>query len=186
MDIVRVFIAVNFPGSVKKQISDISSKIRAEIVKGNLTKSENFHLTLAFIGEIPESRLKAVEKAMDKISFRPFELTMKGIGRFKRNGGDIIWIGIEPSEGLKTLEGIQQDLVRELKDAGFVIDDRGFRPHMTLGREVVTESWDKVKNAAGDVGISVRSEKISLMRSERINGKLTYTEIYAKESEGAV
>jgi 2'-5' RNA ligase len=69
-------------------------------------------------------------------------------------------------------------LRKELISNGFKIDDKKFSPHITLGREILLKDnsvWDFKINAAEKVN------KISLMKSERINGKLVYTEVFAKQ-----
>ena len=181
MKTMRLFIAVNFPGSVKKQIADISSQICDVVSGGNPTSKENYHLTLAFLGEVAETKQRSVEKAMESVSFEPFALTIKGVGRFKRNGGDIVWLGIEKTS---TLMSLQKDLSKELSKIGFEPDRKNFEPHLTLGREMkIGSTWKEIEKIAGAAEMTVPVEKISLMRSERISEKLIYTEIYSKKAD---
>ena len=58
------------------------------------------------------------------------------------------------------------------------MDGRKYSPHITLGREVVTDTRPWRIEPFGET-IST----IDLMKSERINGKLTYTAIYTRKSE---
>jgi 2'-5' RNA ligase len=67
---------------------------------------------------------------------------------------------------------LQSDLADRLLAAGFVLERRRFSPHITLGRDVVT---DVKPRAITPFGETVGS--IELMKSERIGGKLTYTAI---------
>ena len=60
---------------------------------------------------------------------------------------------------------------------GLPVDKKPFSPHITIAREVVSD--EPVKLNVKEVSMPVC--KISLMRSDRINGKLTYTEVYGKE-----
>lgn len=178
---MRLFIAVNFPGSVKKQIGDISSRIYDVVSGGNPTSKENYHLTLAFLGEVADTKQRSVEKAMENTSFEPFVMTIKGVGRFRRNGGDIVWLGIEKTPALMSL---QKDLSKELSKIGFEPDRKNFEPHLTLGREMKTGIiWKDIEKIAGDAEMIVPVEKISLMKSERISGKLVYTEIFSKKAD---
>jgi len=109
---------------------------------------------------------------MDGIKAKGFLLTIRGLGRFKRDGGDILWIGIAQNEDLAY---IKKQLDIGLSDY-FTIDKRAFAPHLTLVRQA------SGANAAftDPPGFAVAVKQISLMKSERINGRLTYTEIYAK------
>jgi len=75
---------------------------------------------------------------------------------------------------------IQRELVRELKEEGFYdIDDREYKPHLTLGRQVrVKPGFDSKEFEAALQPITLEVTGLSLMKSERVEGKLTYTEIY--------
>jgi 2'-5' RNA ligase len=65
---------------------------------------------------------------------------------------------------------------------GFNIEIREFKPHLTLGREIVVDDgFDREMFLKNIPKIDVKINKISLMKSEKINGKLTYTEIYKKQ-----
>jgi len=84
------------------------------------------------------------------------------------------WAGLRES---KTLLELQRDLTGKLSGAGFVLESRRFSPHITIGRRVETGAapWS-IEPFGETVG------KIDLMLSERIDGRLTYTEIYTKRS----
>lgn len=174
---MRLFIALNFKDEIKKYLSDIANRLKDHSVKGNFTRRENFHLTLVFIGET--TKVNEIKTAMDHIDVRSFYLTLKGFGTFRRKGSEIYWMGIEKNE---TLNRIHHQLTRALRDAGFTIEDRDFNAHLTLGREVVMREDFDLKNFAERIEpMSMKINKISLMKSERIGGVLTYTEIYKKE-----
>lgn len=114
---------------------------------------------------------------MDSIDDPKFELSIGGIGRFKRDRGDIICVNADKS---KTLLSIYYNLCRQLNEKGFNLQDRDYKPHITLARNAML---------TGDLGlvcapnIKTTINRISLMKSEQIEGRLTYTEIYAKELE---
>ncbi|MDF2486250.1 MAG: hypothetical protein K0R46_2418, partial [Herbinix sp.] len=135
--------------------------------------------TVNFIGET--KRLTEVKEAMSRVLGKPdatqFTLSIDGFGRFKRDDGDIYWIGVEKDQVLWT---IQQELVKELKEAGFFdIDDRDYKPHLTLGRRIkVDKNFDSKAFGESIQPMQMRVSKISLMKSERIEGKLTYTEVF--------
>ena len=76
---------------------------------------ENLHLTLAFLGECDEKQSAAAKAAMEASSFEPFPAFFERIGRFKRDGGDIWWAGLQES---KTLTGLQKDLTDRLTAMG--------------------------------------------------------------------
>jgi 2'-5' RNA ligase len=81
------------------------------------------------------------------------------------------------------LTRLQKELVKELKVEGFYdLDDHEYRPHLTLGRRVTTvREFDEKSFAAEIPVLQTDVTRLSLMKSERIGGKLTYTEIYSIE-----
>lgn len=176
---MRLFIAINFNEELKSSIEGTIEALKKCAKKGNFTKRENLHLTLVFIGE--SSRLEDIRQAMDKVDEDGFNLSVKGMGRFRRTGGDIYWLGLEKNS---TLQNIYNWLYTALTSAGFQLESREYTPHLTLGREVVLDKDFDIKsfeNTLPQMSMGVRS--ISLMKSERIKGSLVYTSIYDKKLE---
>jgi len=174
---MRLFIAINFDDQMKNRLHEITQKLKSVSIQGNFTRKENFHLTVVFIGET--NKINTVKQIMDKICAEPFDITIGILGKFQRSGGDIYWVGVENNE---YLSAIYKQLAEELASAGFNIEKRSFKPHLTLGREVIlSEKFDEKAFSNTISPMTIRVERISLMKSERINGVLTYTEVYGKE-----
>lgn len=164
---MRLFIAINFDSETKSKIIDVQNKLR-EIAAGRFTRPENLHLTIFFLGEVEDYR--AILPCMKKNFTEEIELCFSGVGSFRSN---LYWIGIKENPALNRL---YRNLCADLDKYGFKTDAKEiFKPHVTLAREVsvnkdiVNISFDEFKMSAN---------RLSLMKSERINGKLTYTEIY--------
>ena len=172
---MRLFVAINLNDEIKDALCGVEKELQAAGAKGNFSKRENLHLTLAFLGEVEQNRVKAVRDAMNRAEFEPFTLEVASAGRFKREEGDILWIGLGAS---KALAALQASLVKELKAGGFAPDDKPFRPHLTIGRKITGAG--RIPESAN--GLSQRVESIELMLSERINGKLTYTPVYSRKA----
>jgi len=174
---MRLFIAINFNEEVKESLCDSIARLKNVALKGNFTRRENLHLTVVFIGET--NKVEAVKQAMDSINALPFELSIGGVGRFKRDGGDIYWAGVKKNN---VLTDIYNQLCVELAKKGFTLENRGYKPHLTLGREVVVpKSFDEKEFAKTVPHMIMSIDYVSLMKSERINGKLTYNEVYRKQ-----
>ncbi len=175
---MRLFTAIVLDDRNKNELYDTVMRVKGLVKGGSFTEKENLHLTVNFIGET--KRLEEVKEAMrhavSKSKVEPFTLTFQGFGRFKREEGDIYWVGVEENNMLWRL---QKELVRDLKEAGFFdIDDREYKPHLTLGRRIrLDRGFDITEFGAGIAPTMMQVRKISLMQSERIEGKLTYTEI---------
>jgi 2'-5' RNA ligase len=176
---MRLFTAILFDEDSKASLYDTVLRLRANASSGSFTAKENLHLTVNFIGETKrlEEVKQAMQRAVEKAKAESFDLTLRGFGCFARREGDIYWVGALREE---ILWRIQRELVRELKEEGFFdIDDREYKPHLTLGRRVrVNPGFDSRQFEATIQPMSIEVTSLSLMKSERVEGKLTYTEIY--------
>lgn len=176
---MRLFIAINFNSGVKANLSEIIDRLKTSSITGRYTLRENLHLTLVFLGEVESGNVPAVQAAMERVRSGPFQLSLGGLGCFKRRGGDIYWIGIDSD---KQLQEIYRQLWDRLTDSGFVLENRPFKPHLTIGRQVdIRPDFDPEEFNARTPPMKTDVNKIALMKSEHIQGKLVYTEIYAVE-----
>lgn len=165
---MRLFIAIHFSKEVKNVLLTAINELKVQAVSGKFTSPENLHLTLAFIGE--SDKIPAIRTAIDRCAIPPFEMAVSGTGHF----GNLYWVGIEFSPKLKALA---ESLQAELRGSGFDIENREFKPHITLARQVETSSPVRLNVKRTAMSVS----RISLMKSERIGGRLTYTEVYGRE-----
>ena len=167
---MRLFIAINFNPDTRLRLLAVRDELRSYSKGGNFTVPENIHLTLAFLGECTAEQTAAVKAVMNTIRFEPFPISINCVGRFKRNDGDLWWMGMAES---KPLLKLQQELSDRLIANGFTLEKRKYSPHITLGRKVITSAtpW-----AVKPFGETVNT--FELMKSERLGGKLIYTSIY--------
>lgn len=169
---MRLFIAINFTEDVKNCLSEAVGKLEECSVSGNFTQRENLHMTLVFLGEVRDM-MPAIH-VMDRHLDKKTELTVSGLGSFRREQGDIYWAGVKENPMLKKY---YRKLCAALKKEGFRIEDRQFRPHITLGRQVILRREPNI--LISDITMPVDS--ISLVKSERVNGRIRYTEVYVRD-----
>ena len=188
---LRLFLAVNFSDEVKARLLEIQDRLRTQCLRGNFSRPENLHLTLAFIGETPEEKLESIFRIIDDIKTPSFDVPFNRTGCFSRTRAvfrqdrgspppgrkELWWIGAEPdSPGLKLLKTLHERLLHRFLDAGFSVDVRPFNAHITLGREI-----KRLEPVVLDCPeLTVRVDRVSLMKSEHISGVLTYTELSAR------
>lgn len=171
---MRLFIAINFDQETKQNIIAVQRRLR-ELGRGNFSRPENLHLTLAFLGEVAPGRVAVIRRLMDNLNVHSLRLVFDHVGYFQRKDGDIWWLGLEPN---KALLALQKELYHRLTDAGFQLDNRPFSPHITLARKVVLDK-EADRNKLIGAPFATKADTVSLMLSERIAGQLTYTEQYA-------
>ena len=173
---MRLFIAINFPAEIKTIIAQRRDRLKEAACQGNFSFDENLHLTLVFLGECDVRQTNSVKAIMDDTRFEGFILTLDKVGHFNRHGGDVWWIGMKEN---KALSDLQADLTMRLIQKGFTLEDRKYSPHVTIGREVKIRQRIETQDI---LHVSFHINNFELMKSERINGKLTYTQVYAKRA----
>ena len=90
----------------------------------------NYHLTLCFLGDIPETRIPALSSVVADLRVTPFSFDLAVTGHF--DGPGVAWVGpVIESEELRRL---QRAVAGRLSDAGFAFDARPFRAHVTVAR----------------------------------------------------
>lgn len=165
---MRLFIAINFDPATKERLLNVQRRLMA-CASGNFTRPENLHLTVAFLGEVAEAA--AAKRAVSERFIQPVELEFDRVGTFRR---DLYWVGIRPSPALDEL---YRGLVDDLRRAGTSGDwPERLVPHITLAREVSLRAQPDLSFEP----FCMTARRLSLMKSERIAGSLTYTEIFGK------
>lgn len=163
---MRLFIAIPFTEEFKGELIHVQNEMRANGVRGNFSRSENLHVTVAFLGEVedPAPALKALQSV-------PVPALVLKSGRLG-NFGELLWIGLQKAPAL---EQYVADVRAALDTAGVSYDRKKFRPHITLVRRADWPYALSVSDLAEAPRASMDVERVCLMKSERINGKLTYT-----------
>lgn len=162
---MRLFIAIRFCPSVTKALLYCMEQLKEQSLSASLTRPENLHLTLAFIGET--NRTAAVMQAMEAVGHMPpFELCLGDAGRF----AGLWWVGVEHSQPLTAAAHCLQ---QSLRRSGFPIELRRFQPHITIARRVALTGPIHFEIPR----VSMTVDRFSLMSSYRCGGRLIYTEV---------
>ncbi|KAF0091715.1 MAG: 2'-5' RNA ligase [Fusobacteria bacterium] len=172
---MRVFVALELPVSVKDKLVIYQEEIKGLYPVGNYSFGDNFHVTLKFIGEVGVDGLSSIKACMDRVvsGIVDFEVSLGGLGVFVKGNRCIIWSKVLDNWSLLRL---CSDLDGCLSRDGFVRMDRSFRPHVTLGRNVLCDGYGISNIVCDIIGFSVNS--ICLMESKRVDGVLMYVPIY--------
>jgi len=133
---LRTFIAVEMSPSVIHRAGDLIDALRVAAAEVNWVRPQQMHLTLKFLGDVPDTETPDICRVVNDVAagFEPFEITCRGAGGFP-NLREIrtLWIGIE--EGADELKRLQTEIDNALKsELGYAKEQRGFHPHLTIGR----------------------------------------------------
>ncbi|MFV8571603.1 RNA 2',3'-cyclic phosphodiesterase [Marinobacter sp. SBS5] len=124
----KVFFGVEIAPDIKQRLL----KIQAPVQSARWQRYEQLHLTLVFMGEVAEDSVQILCEAAEKVSERTFELDVGGLGCFgSPERPKIFWAGVSPET---TIVNLHRQLVDKLLVAGFNVEHRNFRPHITLSR----------------------------------------------------
>lgn len=134
---LRLFIAIAVPPDVRQEIERAQNQLRRCSSPGAIrwTKSEQFHVTLKFLGDVPAEQLPALEESVSAMcaGFPALQLAAGGIGFFPgRHKPRVIWAGAADDAGrLAELHRQIDEAARPYAPA----DKPGkFTGHVTLGR----------------------------------------------------
>ncbi len=131
---MRVFLAIQLPDEVKAKLTAAVQRFSPFAIDVKWYTKDQFHLTLAYLGEVSPAILPYVTAAADRVgaSIPPFTCHINGLGYFgtKRNP-QVLWAGVEPAPELMAM---QEGLWTGLKKFGYVNAEDEFHPHITLGR----------------------------------------------------
>jgi 2'-5' RNA ligase len=141
---MRLFVAVDLGDSARAAVAEAQARLRAHAPQAALrwVRPEHLHLTLAFLGEIHESRLPAAVDALTPpVGQQSFDLELAGLGVFPPRGlPRALWLGIR-SDG--QVRALQRELADRLEAAGFALGERSFNPHLTIARWRSSRAGDR-------------------------------------------
>lgn len=175
-ELTRAFICLEMPDSVVKEVARAQEILENQKFTGKMTELENLHLTLKFLGEINDEKLKKVRERLKEVKFGRFEAKLDEIGTFNFRGKPrIIWIKI----GGKGIFELQKKVDETIEKEGFNLEER-FMSHMTIARVKYAKDkkgfLDYVKNI-GIKDIKFDVEKFYLKKSELKSNCPVYTVI---------
>lgn len=161
---MRLFIAIQFNRPMEDALTAVRDQWIRQGIKGNYTRRENWHLTLAFIGEYAHP--ERVLSAMESVPLQPFPLEPDGVGSY----GGLWWVAPKVTD---EMQAYVKALRRALADAGIPFDRKKFSPHITMIREPSSNRIPPVALPVAGMTVS----HVSLMRSDRGKNGVIYTEI---------
>src|SRR5882762_10705164 len=166
---MRLFVALEIPSTVREHLAELVNSLRAVSPRTRWVRPENLHVTLKFIGEVPETQLASIRTALAQVrSDRPVTLGFGGLGFFPNERHPrVFWAGIEASPNLKILAA---DIEKATETLGISRDKRDFSPHLTLARFGAAQIPEGLRaaiqeNATREFGL-LRTSKFHLIESK--------------------
>ena len=124
---MRLFFALWPPVATAEALHAWARKAQRS-TGGRVTRAETIHLTLAFLGDVPDDRLDAAIAAGRRVRAPRGTLPVERANWWKHNR--IVWVGPE-----RTDASLHEALAAELRAEGFALEKRPFAAHVTLIRK---------------------------------------------------
>ncbi len=154
---LRLFVAVKVPDELGKRLADMERRLAATGADVKWVPESNFHLTLKFLGNVDEARVKAVWEALAPAVSRvqAFDVCLAGAGAFpNKRRASVIWAGIR--SGAEQIKALAQRVEDALEKIGFERESRPFKAHLTLGRARSPRNADKL----GEMLDAMKAEEV--------------------------
>jgi len=188
MSMIRAFIALDLASDVLQKLEEVNRQLKQRL-PGNAVRwvaAKNIHLTLKFLGDVSEANLPVLYEILHKAVEQQatFEIRVAGLGAFPSIGRPrVVWIGVHAPPDLAT---IQHTIDIETARVGYASEDRGFSPHLTLGRIARNASTEDIRQVAnvlggikvGDLGVT-RFQAVHFYRSDLNPQGSIYTRLYS-------
>jgi 2'-5' RNA ligase len=128
---VRLFVALWPPPDAVSELLAVVDGIRTENARLRWTASEQWHLTLAFLGEVADERRPELEERLARAASRhpPLTLRFAGGGRF---GTRVLFTRVESDR--EPLVRLAASVAAAARRSRIPVEDRPYRPHLTLAR----------------------------------------------------
>lgn len=177
----RIFIAINLPEDIKKQLLEEQAKWPE--LPARWAKPSNLHITLLFLGYLPDEELLEVVKATKEVSQKhnPFliKLTKVCYGPPKKPPR-MVWVMGEKSDALGKLQNDLQNALFPISIKGLKEpENRSYAPHINLGRirqwefrQIEPEERPEVNE---EISLRLEVNSIEVMESELKRGGAEYT-----------
>jgi 2'-5' RNA ligase len=149
--------------------------------------SEQLHLTLAFMAAVEQARVPPLVAAISRgFDDPPFTIAFSGFGVFPPHGRPRV-LFLEVVEGAAKLAAVQRLVAERLAEQGIALEDRPYRPHLTLARWREGHSADARRILASARGERLQQDvaHVTLYHSRLSSNGATHTALAKGELAGA-
>jgi len=177
---LRLFIAIDIGEDIRKQMSSLTAELHNIVPGMKPVNPDVMHLTIKFLGSTNEKLILQIidEMKVSVASISSFTLRIAGAGAFPNpERARVVWVGIH-TDGNNALTLIKEELDKRLSGLGFEIEERDFKPHLTLARIKFPQKGDKIQNFVNKYSSTefgtVNVASINLMQSTLLPSSAKY------------
>ena len=187
MGLLRAFIAVELPLPLREAVCKATAPLQGDI--GSVVRwvpMQNMHLTLKFLGDVSLANVEMLSEMLraEADLFPCFELRLNGLGSFPNlKRPRVLYIGIQAPA---TLQALQRGIDSASRRLGYESEERGFSPHLTIGRvkQTITPTEQQtvrraLEAARIDALGTARVDSVHLFKSDLKPTGSVYTRLYS-------
>jgi 2'-5' RNA ligase len=127
----RAFIALELTNDIKDQLAIAQKTLRGCRARFTFVDPELIHITVKFLGEVDDKKLREVMDALAKVSIVPYPVTTGNVTVNNKNRPHTVWCTIQDTGESERLFVLIEDALAPL---GFARETRRFTPHATIAR----------------------------------------------------
>ena len=132
---IRCFVAIEIPQMIQDLLISVQDELKTKFRGACWVKRGNIHLTLKFLGDVAPNQIGIIRNVIQQVAGNrpPFLMQIGSIGAFPNfTRPRIIWAGVNTGDA--EITAIAQEINIELSRCGCPLDEKAFRPHLTLAR----------------------------------------------------
>ena len=174
---MRLFVALWPPPDAVSELLAVVDEIRTEAPDLRWTAPEQWHLTLAFLGEVADERRPELEERLARAASRHAPLTLRfaGGGRF---GSRVLFTRVDGDR--EPLTRLAASVGAAARRSRIPVDDRPYRPHVTLARSRGDDDLRPLAARLGTfAGADWEATGVDLVESRLGTGPARYVSIVA-------
>ena len=128
---VRAFVALELSSEIREQLTAAQDLLRGCRARLTFVEPVLIHITVKFLGEVPDEKIHEVMDALRTVQVNPFEVRAHKIAVNNPSRPHTVWCTIDDA-------GESAQVFRQIEDAllplGFTRETRAFTPHATVAR----------------------------------------------------
>lgn len=181
---MRTFVAVELDAACRRALAEALGRLKSFAAGVRWVQPDALHLTLKFIGDLPEADLPAAVECLGGAAAAapPFTMTVSGLSGFPPRGAPrVIHVGVQEESG--ALAALQRAVEDALEDRlGIAREGRPYVPHITFGRARDPRRCPPTEEICAAVAEQsfgrVEVDSFVLMRSDLKPGGPVYTPLH--------
>ncbi|MBI2670875.1 RNA 2',3'-cyclic phosphodiesterase [Candidatus Woesearchaeota archaeon] len=136
---MRTFISIEIPREIKDKIVNTQNDLKKLDIDATYPFKKNIHVTLLFLGEKTDDRIKEIKERLFILKFNKFTVELKGLGAFPNlNRINVVWIGSNSNELIYLNDAICKQINQK--------NDKDFSVHLTITRIKSSKNIDKIRD----------------------------------------